>query len=211
MSPITPPLRPTRVDEGPTPRQTYTHSQPDQTGMLPPPPEPIDFESNPDVIALRSAISVLQVQRKRAAEDIQTLSKAMDQAVEEPEAFVKDLVAGRTQGQPSQAEGCDDGKGPSQKKPQSQTKAWSSLPKPQDVVRSPPINWAQYAVVGDSLEKLHAEQVAQPTQGSPATVGANGMFEFKAGDGKQEKYAGVAAQYMPGKDKIDRKPSRGKK
>ena len=161
--------------------------------MLPPPPEPIEFESNPDVIALRSAISVLQVQRKRAVEDIQTLSKAMDQAVEEPEAFVKDLVAGRTQGQPTQ------------------TKAWSSLPKPQNVVRSPPINWTQYAVVGDSLEKLHAEQVAQPTQGSPATVGANGMFEFKAGDGKQEKYAGVAAQYMPGKDKIDRKPSRGKK
>jgi hypothetical protein len=108
MSPITPPLRPTHPtgttattssSQQQQQRQTYTHtSQSSQSAIPPPAPEPIEFDSNPDVIALKSAISVLQVQRRRATEDIQTLSRAMGEAVEEPEAFMRDLVAGRTRG-----------------------------------------------------------------------------------------------------------------
>ncbi|RYC54702.1 hypothetical protein CHU98_g11504 [Xylaria longipes] len=88
---------------------------------------------------------------------------------------------------------------------------WTQIPKPQNVVRCPPINWSQYAVVGESLDKLHNEQVRRPAQGTPATLTPEGRFEFKGGDGKQEQYIGVAAPYAPGKDKIDGKskiPSR---
>jgi hypothetical protein len=93
---------------------------------------------------------------------------------------------------------------------QQQPKAWNSLPKPQHVVRAPPINWAQYAVAGDSLDRLHAEQVSQPTQGTPAVVGEKGFYEFKGGDGRQERYDGVAAPYNPAKDKLDPKPARSR-
>lgn len=86
---------------------------------------------------------------------------------------------------------------------------WTSIPKPQNIVRCPPINWSQYAVVGESLDKLHNEQVRFPAQGTPAVLTSEGRFEFKGGDGggvgKQERYLGVAAPYAPGKDKIDRK------
>lgn len=168
--------------------------------MKPPPPEPIDLEDNPDAIALKSAISILQMQRQRAAADMKTLSKAKDEAVQDPEAYVQHLVGASSGG----GGGGGEGKGESEKR------EWTPLPKPQDVVRCPPINWSQYAVVGESLDKLHAEQVSRPTQGTPAVIGQNGVFEFKGGDGTQEPYPGPAAPYNPAKDKIDRK-SKAKK
>ncbi|KAH0595371.1 hypothetical protein MHUMG1_07123 [Metarhizium humberi] len=233
MSPITPPLAPARPPDAPPAaanlppaRQTYTHSsQPSQQiGIPPPPPEPIDFELNPDVIALKSAISVLQVQKRRATGDIQTLSRVRDEALDDPESFIKDLAAGKvkprddfvfeTAGSDEDDENAGEESSGSKRSPRPDGESkprreWSSLPKPQDVVRCPPINWAQYAVVGDSLDKLHAEQVARPSQGSPAVFGSNGTYDIK-NEGKQEKYSGVAAPYAPGKDRIDRK-SKGKK
>lgn len=230
VSPITPPLNPSRPSgDGFPPRQTYTHAQPDQAGITPRAPEPISFDSNPDVIALKSAISVLQIQKRRATEDIQTLSRAMDEAIEQPEAFVQHLAATQAQprtrssaartdygqaGSPGQHgdeddedEEMEDGDEQCQQgdKPSSKPRSWTSLPQPQSLVRTPPINWAQYAIVGDSLEKLHTEQISQPTQGTPAVFGANGTYEFKAGEGKQERYAGASRPYSPGKDKIERK------
>jgi hypothetical protein len=186
-------------------RQTYTHTQQaDQTAIQPPAPEPIDFESNPDAIALRSAISILQMQRQRAAADMQTLSKAKDEAVQDPEGYVNHLVArsaSSSVGGDGQHGGQEGGSGEDEQ----HDRQWTQLPKPQDVVRCPPINWSQYAIVGESLDKLHAEQVSQPTQGTPAVVGQGGMYEFKGGDGKQERYTGPAAPYNPVKDKIDRR------
>ncbi len=55
-------------------------------------------------------------------------------------------------------------------------KMWEKLPKPQDVVRLPHINWDQYAVVGDSLEKLHADQLRHPPEGSPQRIGSGGQL-----------------------------------
>ena len=86
-------------------------------------------------------------------------------------------------------------------------RAWTSLPNAQNVFRTPPINWSQYNVVGESLDKLHAEQLERPTQGVPAVFGANGTYEFRAGDGTQEQYKGPAAPYSPMEDKIERGPS----
>lgn len=55
-------------------------------------------------------------------------------------------------------------------------KTWEKLPKPQKVVRMPHINWDQYAVVGDSLEKLHADQLRNPPEGSPLRMGPGGQL-----------------------------------
>ncbi|KAG5929904.1 hypothetical protein E4U42_003965 [Claviceps africana] len=236
MSPITPPLAPAQplgaaigaAGNPPRPRQPLTHSsQPSQQMGIPPPhPEPIDFESNPDVIALKSAISVLQVQKGRATRDIQDLSRIRAEALADPEAFIKDLAAGNVKPRDDSAFvfGSDDSDQDSQEKDNNpptarrrtdkhkhkhkhkhKPRAWSALPKPQNVVRCPPINWAQYAVVGESLDKLHAEQVSRPSQGTPAVLGPGGLYRT-GGEGAQETYNGVAAPYDPARDAIDRKP-----
>ncbi|KAK3693840.1 hypothetical protein B0T22DRAFT_53127 [Podospora appendiculata] len=301
-------------------RPTFTHSQPDQVGIPPPPapPEPIAFDDNPDVLALKSAITILQLQRARATADMQALSRAKVAAIENPAAFVTDLAAGRVgmTGDPllanpdamvdsdssslsssssedsdSEAEsesepGIDNNRPPqaedvegdismttaaspppsnsnsnssstpattntdsqpieSQQEQQPTTKrqkgkrkstrdspstsppppptttttttiaAWRKLPKPQTVVRCPPVNWAQYGVIGESLDKLHAEQIAAPTPGAPTVLGPGGTYEFKAGPlatGESGKrLVGIAAAYMPGRDKIDKKTKGGKR
>jgi hypothetical protein len=156
---------------------------------------------------------VLQVQRGRATADIQTLSKIKDEASTDPEAFLRDLAAGKVKPQNDALnlsslddDDNDEGdEGDTSMNTKDTERPWSSLPKPQNVVRCPPINWSQYAVVGDSLDKLHAEQLSHPPQGAPATLGPNGTYEFKARDEKREKHPGVAAPYDPLKDKVDRK------
>ena len=187
-SPITPTLGP--ADKPPAeslpPRQTYAHAQPNQVGVAPPPPKPILLDENPDALALRSAIAVLQMQKRRAEGDIVGLQRAKEAAMSDPEGFVKDLGEGRVRS------GGEGGEG---------DKPWSELPARQDVVRCPPINWAQYAVVGESLDKLHAEQKRSPDLGVPATLGPGGTYEFK-GEGEKRELLGVAAPYTPGRDKI---------
>jgi len=92
--------------------------------------------------------------------------------------------------------------------------AWRQLPKPQNVVRCPPINWSQYGVVGESLDKLHAEQVAAPTPGAPVVLEKGGTYEFKAGDTSGERaqrLVGIAAPYVPGRDKLDKKSKGGRR
>ncbi|KAI1810784.1 hypothetical protein GGS20DRAFT_565976 [Poronia punctata] len=243
-SPITPPLKPTEFP----PRPTYTHaSHVDSTAIPPPPPEPIDFSTNPDVLALKSAISILQMQRRKAERDMVTLDRVKNAALADPEAFIQDLITGRihTEGErplASSAETAQKFKGEEQKQDDdddddddsdsdsdmedvgqstsnntqdpatnqegieaTERKPWESIPKPQNIVRCPPINWSQYAVVGESLDKLHNEQVMRPAQGTPAIVTSDGRYEFKGGDdGPGERYLGVAAPYAPGRDKIDR-------
>ncbi|KAG6015568.1 hypothetical protein E4U54_003359 [Claviceps lovelessii] len=223
MSPITPPLAPTTLPSDDMVASTLfrpcqpflTHSsQPSQQiGILPPPPEPIDFESNPDVIALKSAISILLVQKGQATRDIQRLSQIRAEALADPEAFMKDLAAGNVKPREDFVFGSDDSDRSSEdndnqtsvRRQTNKPRAWSALPKPQNMVRCPPINWAQYAVVGESLDKLHAEQVSRPSQGAPAVFGPGGFYDM-SDEGAQETYSGVAAPYDPCRDAIDRKP-----
>lgn len=243
-TPIPPPTIPTFH------RQTFTHKQhPPQVQSIPqpPPPEPVDFNENVDVIALESAILLLQRQKQNAEDDIRQLQRIKQEATRKPAEFVQDLASGKV-GQGPQAvappsgggdddddedededdedESSDDemedrgggeasssGLGPSPMKVSGKGKAaaappqpsWANLPTPQDVVRMPAINWSKYAVVGESLDKLHREQLAKPTLGTPATVAADGKaYEFKGGpnpeDGK--KSVGIAAPYDPLHDKI---------
>ncbi|KAI3556304.1 hypothetical protein CABS01_04440 [Colletotrichum abscissum] len=228
ISPITPTLPPARLPDPPAPfaadRPVLTHSsQPSAATAIPPPrPEPIDFDSNPDVLALKSAISILQMQSRKAAADIQGLNAAKNAAVENPSAFLADLGTGKvhTQGDKlfaesdsdsdDETEGKADGSA-AQGKAKEPPQPWESLPKPQNVVRCPPINWSQYAVVGESLDKIHADQLARPSQGAPATLGPSGTYEFKGEPGgNQRPFIGVAAPYTPGKDRIEKK-ARGSK
>ncbi|RYP39698.1 hypothetical protein DL767_002079 [Monosporascus sp. MG133] len=282
VSPITPPLNPTLVAPGERergrPTQLTHHTQTPQTvenAAAPPPPQPLDFDTNPDVLALRSAIAVLQNQRRRAAADMVALDRAKNAALADPAAFLRDLAGGRVgvggdslfgpgaagggggdsesesdldsesedadadadadvdveMGDTAglQAKAVTGAEAPPPPQPSSSTRRkeprvkkrsspepeggkrrppppWSALPGKQNVVRCPPINWAQYAVVGESLDRLHSEQQRRPAQGAPAVVGPDGRFEFAAeGAGNTgEPYLGVAAPYSPLRDRVDR-------
>ena len=181
------------------------------------------------------------MQRQKATGDIQALDAAKRAALLEPARFTKDLMEGQVgiegdklfverQGQglddsdssSSDSDSGDGGsgdkedvkmKGASPHGTKEETPAWRTLPKPQNVVRCPPINWSQYAVVGESLDKIHNEQLSQPNLGTLAVVKPDGTFEFKGtGAGEQRKLSGVAAPYTPGKDKlVDKKPKGGKR
>ncbi|KAK4128394.1 hypothetical protein N657DRAFT_638863 [Parathielavia appendiculata] len=272
-------------------RPVFTHtSQTDQVGIAPPPAQPIDFDSNPDVLALKSAISILQLQRARATADLQSLRRAKEAALANPEAFAADLAAGnvRVEGDPlfsprtraggvtgdhfasdssstttsdddddgeaeaeepeteaptdnstTRAEQSPEHRAPKQKpkpKPKHRQKGkhtssppappWQTLPKPQSIVRCPPINWAQYGVVGESLDKLHSEQLAAPIPGTPMILGPGGTYDPSAtgaagggggrGGGAQvgeqpRRLVGIAAPYNPLRDKVEKKGKGGKR
>ncbi|GIZ40560.1 hypothetical protein CKM354_000389400 [Cercospora kikuchii] len=56
---------------------------------------PFSGEDSGDAIALRAAISTLQIQKKKAQDDIKTLATIKQLALEDPATFHKELAAGR--------------------------------------------------------------------------------------------------------------------
>jgi len=136
-----------------------------------------------------------------------------EQAIKDPEAFAQVLTAGVVKKKrdplfaPSQEdEDMDaDDEQPNQA---NEGKTWPKLPTPQNIIRCPPINWNQYAVVGESLDKLHADQQSRPTEGMPQRLGPDGQLSY-GGDGKRRPAGlGVAAPYNFGRDKIERMSTR---
>lgn len=71
-----------------------------------------------------------------------------------------------------------------------QSTGFPTVPLPQDVVRCPPIEWAKYHVVGESLDKIHRDQQARPGE-----LGSN------------QRDSLVAAPYNPFLDKLDPQPT----
>ncbi|KAF2146453.1 uncharacterized protein K452DRAFT_213857, partial [Aplosporella prunicola CBS 121167] len=166
---------------------------PPAVDMIPPPASvPISESTNTDAIALRSAIALLQIQREKSKKDLQSLEKIKHAAVAEPEAFVEELKAGRLRPKhpkgdllgPTLASSLDslakhadddDQDDDSDADESSATSPASGapppkfgpVPEPQNIFRCPPINWAKYHVVGESLDKLHAEQRQRPSPGLP--------------------------------------------
>jgi hypothetical protein len=70
------------------------------------------------------------------------------------------------------------------------------------------VNWNQYAVVGDSLDKIHKDQVERPSEGVPMKVGSDGQL-VSGGEGARRQHdLGVAAPYQPGRDKIEKMSTR---
>lgn len=297
VSPITPPLHPLKSTT-PIPPPTIPPNFASQGGRAPPLthashpatvpsapapsvavqapnalPDPLDFEDNADVIALRATIGILLQQRRRAEEDLRRLRDAKGAAIARPLDFVRDLTEGRVgqgggaggtagaervneeegesdddeededaedAGGDVEMKGEDDdadskpvnrlkpsamkaktsrkGKGKASASGSSSSRPaapvappWADLPKPQDIARCPPINWSQYAVQGEVLDRLHSEQLSRPTLGTPARLGANGSYEFTGApnpdDGK--KLEGISAPFNPLRDKIvEKKPPR---
>ncbi|KAJ9631703.1 hypothetical protein H2203_000102 [Taxawa tesnikishii (nom. ined.)] len=75
-------------------------SSPSCSPALPPtqfieqlPSRPFSDADNTDAIALRAAISSLQIQRKRAQDDMRTLQRVKEDAVAHPEEFKQELLA----------------------------------------------------------------------------------------------------------------------
>jgi hypothetical protein len=50
------------------------------------------------------------------------------------------------------------------------------LPQAQNVVKVPNINWAQYGIIGESLDKLHEDQLKHPAVSGPARLAPDGSI-----------------------------------
>lgn len=171
----------------------------------PPQPVPISESTNPDAIALRAAMSILQLQRQQALRDMQTLERQKEAAVADPEAFARDVASGKIKarkmrgvlgpvGEVGEVQDSSNGVGhgrdeglqggvvehvedgeamdeDSENGGDNSTAevvgAFGEIPSEQNVVRMPPINWAKYHIVGESLDKLHEEQRSRPVPGQP--------------------------------------------
>ncbi|KAJ5124995.1 uncharacterized protein N7515_008820 [Penicillium bovifimosum] len=173
----------------PSPRSHFPPSYPDYSQHTPPanppvfipqpPPVAISDSENPDAIALRSAITILQMQKQQSLRDIQALNRLKDSAAADPERFAHQLAAGalKTENHGAVIQFSDvatDDKDEDEEadpKPTNPDRSPSSdfghIPNPQNVVRMPPINWGKYQVVGESLDRMHEEQLHRPSSGEP--------------------------------------------
>ncbi|MCJ1463919.1 hypothetical protein MMC07_002528 [Pseudocyphellaria aurata] len=182
----------------------------------PPPLIPFSESDNSDAVALRSVISILQIQRQQSLQDLKTLEQQKKVAVADPEAFAADVAAGKVKtvsgnrllaGQHvgreyrASANGLHDSALDSDRVDERSSQAVSkfgSVPGPQNIVRCPPVNWAKYHVVGESLDKLHEEQRIRPKPGEPR----------RDGDPLQAPKCVIAAPYVPRTDKAPVSPRR---
>jgi hypothetical protein len=169
-----------------------------------PDPVPLSLEDNSDAIALKAALSILQLQKQQSQRDIKQLDTMKTAASKEPEAFVDALKAGKLSKAPPQAFTDADDVGESdEEKPANRVTnsekaehAFGQFPNPQNVVRCPPINWAKYHVVGESFDRLHEEQRHRPEPGDPR------RDEF----GRPPEHV-VAAPYRPFVDMLEQAPN----
>lgn len=180
---VPPPLSPT-----PTTHDPFDQQYGDQAPLPPakpaefkprPPPVPISESENPDAIALRSAISILQMQKQQSLRDLKTLDRLKDTVAANPEEFARELAAGHLHTENRGAviqftdEGAidsdDDTKGNAThtENAGSSPSSFGRFPAPQNIVRMPPINWAKYSVVGEPLDRMHQEQLGRPSPGEP--------------------------------------------
>lgn len=184
---VPPPLSPSPTSRVPG----FSSYQPPRPPATPavfkpePPPVPISESENPDAIALRSAISILQMQKQQGQRDLITLERMKQAAAADPEGFARELAAGRLRTEdrgaviqftddPDDDDDDDEMKteddskdGIKQKGDKSPASRFGRIPPPQNIVRTPPINWAKYQVVGEPLDRMHAEQLRRPYSGEP--------------------------------------------
>lgn len=159
---------------------------------------PVEMD-DPDAIALRAAMSVLELQRERCKADLKKLEQIKHHALADPEAFWEDLRTGclRHEGGQTQLVSLD-GWATSTAASKPLPSLFGTIPSPQNIVRCPPINWAKYHVVGEALDRLHAEQVRYPEGGEPSHPGARAAEAL------------VAAPYRPLADQMEPARSTGR-
>src|SRR6186713_1267426 len=138
----------------------------------PPPPVSISESTNSDAIALRSALSILQLQRQRAVKDLQTLERQKHLATANPEAFSLALGEGRIKSAKDEAILTDFDPLAENDLEEAPTEndyatTFGTIPSAQNIVRCPPLNWDKYHIVGEALDKIHEEQRLRPSPGAP--------------------------------------------
>jgi hypothetical protein len=149
------------------------------------------------------------MQKQQSLRDIQTLDRMKGAAEANPEAFAHELATGRlkTEDRGGVVQFSDDSMetedadgNPKRTNPDgSPASSFGSIPAPQNVVRMPPINWAKYSVVGEPLDRMHAEQLRRPYPGEPRQARAPEHL--------------LASPYRPLVDQLDApaRPSRSSK
>ncbi|KAL6159804.1 hypothetical protein ACJBU6_02225 [Exserohilum turcicum] len=170
-----------------------------------PPSVAISESDNPDAIALRSAISLLQLQREKSKRDLKALEDLKAKAVADPEAFARSLHEQRAHHAHSYHDtltptlaGLTHVSSPDARKDSARTDEESHapqfppIPQPQNIVRCPPINWDKYHIVGEPLDKMHQEQNKWPGAPEPPRTKA----------GHRAPPHSVAAPYSPFTDGI---------
>lgn len=213
LPPPSSPSPTTRIPQN-TPFSAYA-SQPPPPPAAPavftpePPPVPISESENPDAIALRSAISILQLQKQQSLRDIRTLDRLKAAAAADPEGFAREVAAGRlrtedrgaviqfSEEEEEEQDAMETDAQTKSKPPDGEDASpprFGNIPPPQNVVRMPPINWAKYQVVGEPLDRMHEEQLRRPSPGEPRR-------------GEPAPLHVLASPYRPLVDKLDT-PSR---
>jgi hypothetical protein len=174
---------------------------------------------------LKSAISILQLQRKTAERDIKILRRIKERAAEEPNEFLDKLAKGdiKTVASDSISDSEEDEDvemfidGPEGQKVNGASpdgglkkqQEWERIPGQQNVVRCPPVNWEKYAVVGESLDKMHQDQLARMSEGMPQRF-IDGQYHFGGEGQRRASHLGnsISAPYTPGKDLAEKTGTR---
>jgi hypothetical protein len=174
------PLRPSYSPVTPTLSQASLASQ-DAMGVELPPaqwmeevpePLPVSLDDSPDAIALRATLSILQIQRQQALKDIRELDKMKKGALESPEQFVNELQMGKLQPQARSGVEVDDLPPPVDEKATNSSK-FGHFPPAQNIVRTPPVEWTKYHIVGEPLERIHRAQQRYPGSADQLTENAD--------------------------------------
>lgn len=212
-SPVTPTLSQIHLPSNITGEAEQSHhyqDQPQPQWIEEPEPLPVSLDENPDAIALRAAISILELQRQQSLRDIKTLDRMKKVALSEPEAFVKHLKAGDLRGPPSAGVEVDDVDDDDDDNDDAQHDVdnspsnavdegkFTKFPRAQNVVRCPPINWDKYHIVGESLDRLHEEQKTHP-----------GITDTEIELSGRAPAHIIAAPYRPFMDQVDHSSTAG--
>ena len=189
-SPITPTLSHSSLPY----QQPAGAAPPQARWMEEPAAQPIDLEDNPDAMATRAAISILQMQRQQTLKDMKDLNKTKQAALQQPEAFMHELRAGKLT--PRSRDGVNvDVDGDESDDEQVNTESdspFNHMPAAQNVVRAPPIEWSKYHIVGEPLDRMHEVQRQYPG------------FEEEMLDTEQKpRPYRIAAPYQAFTDKLD--------
>ncbi|KAL8772256.1 MAG: hypothetical protein Q9209_002468 [Squamulea sp. 1 TL-2023] len=196
-SPTSPPFSPiTPVMSNEFPPQSSQRN----SGLQAPevyPLQPFSESDNPDAIAVRSAISILQIQRQQALRDLMTLEQQKKLAAADPKAFTTALIAGEVKEKSTeslssqksfpphsyniQEQGDEQAASDTETCQKTRHPAFGDIPGEQDIVRCPPINWAKYHVLGQPLDVLHEEQRRRPVDGQHKEEGHRGEEHVIAG------------------------------
>ncbi|KPI43613.1 uncharacterized protein AB675_6670 [Cyphellophora attinorum] len=163
------PVTPTSSEEAlPIQESTDPNSKSTPEFIDTPEAPPVNLDENTDAIALRAALSILQLQRQQGLRDIRDLEKMKAAAIKDPDGFVEHLKASKnTTAQRDGVEVDVDDDEDSENDDSAEERSESKFPKfpaAQNVVRAPPIEWAKYGVVGAALGQPPQDphQIAAP-------------------------------------------------